>query len=562
MFSEVHFRGYKGFPANKDSSLVDLKHVNIIIGKNNSGKSSILDVIAASSKYDCWRRIKPHLEVLNISFELTEDYLGSIFSNYVSLEKVRNPHEVALQSLGKLYSVSVSYEKNYGSNMNLKYTFSELHSDDTFKREPLAKYWKTVADNISRINNDWEFRRISADRDIVPEVESQEETVNENGVGASNLIRKIINHSAFDEKLIEEYLLKELNKIISPEIEFVELKIQQITVEENLLWEIFLREKDCGRYALSQSGSGLKTIMLLLLNLLIIPETEEYKKKKIIYGFEELENNLHPFVQRKIFDYIYDYSIKNDVYFFLTTHSHVAINAYFDREQASIYHVYKQKNQSNIKKIDNYIDKVEILNDLDVKASDLLQSNGIVWLEGPSDRVYIKRWLDVFCDCKYDEGIHYQFMYYGGRLLSHYTTEETDDLINILMINRNAAIVIDSDKRNRQASLNNTKKRIIEEFSKCNMFSWITKGKEIENYISAEALSLALSKNGIKQCTQYQLFPDYIKKHYPPFNKSKVEFANSIKDSINQSNSKDILDLEKQVKKLYSYIEKWNRTYT
>ena len=33
-----------------------------------------------------------------------------------------------------------------------------------------------------------------------------------------------------------------------------------------------------------------------------------------------------------------------------------------------------------------------MLNDLDVRASDLLQSNGIIWVEGPSDRIYIKRW--------------------------------------------------------------------------------------------------------------------------------------------------------------------------
>lgn len=67
----------------------------------------------------------------------------------------------------------------------------------------------------------------------------------------------------------------------------------------------------------------------------------------------------------------------------------MAINAYFDYEQASIYHVYKENKQSYINKIDNYIDKVEILNDLDVKASDLLQSNGIIWVEGLSDRIYI-----------------------------------------------------------------------------------------------------------------------------------------------------------------------------
>lgn len=277
MFSEIHFRGCKSFPLNKDSSLIDLKHVNVIIGKNNSGKSSIIDIIAASIKYEYWKFIKSRLGSIEITFELKEDYLGSIFSNYTSIGYIHNPHQVALESLGKLYSVSVSYDKNYDKSVISKYTFSELYSDNIFKMAPLVKYWKSVADNIKRINNNLEFRRISAERDIVPEIESQEEIINENGTGASNLIRKILNHSNFDEKLIEERLLMELNKIMSPEIEFVELKIQQITVMDNLLWEVFLREKDCGRYALSQSGSGLKTIILLLLNLLIIPETKQYK---------------------------------------------------------------------------------------------------------------------------------------------------------------------------------------------------------------------------------------------------------------------------------------------
>ena len=77
-----------------------------------------------------------------------------------------------------------------------------------------------------------------------------------------------------------------------------------------LKWEIFLQEKG-KRYALSKMGSGLKTIILVLANLLIIPKLKAYKNKKIIYAFEELENNLHPALQRKLFEYIYKYAGKS-----------------------------------------------------------------------------------------------------------------------------------------------------------------------------------------------------------------------------------------------------------
>ena len=97
----------------------------------------------------------------------------------------------------------------------------------------------------------------------------------------------------------------------------------------------------------------------------------------------------------------------------------------------------------------------EILDDLDVKASDLFQTNGIIWVEGPSDRLFILRWLEVFTDNKFREGIDFQFLYYGGRLLAHYEASESlsadHDLINILTTNRNAVLVMDSDKKNKYA---------------------------------------------------------------------------------------------------------------
>ena len=37
---------------------------------------------------------------------------------------------------------------------------------------------------------EYEFRRLDAERNIVPEVESNDENINLNGEGASNLIRK------------------------------------------------------------------------------------------------------------------------------------------------------------------------------------------------------------------------------------------------------------------------------------------------------------------------------------------------------------------------------------
>ena len=345
---------------------------------------------------------------------------------------------------------------------------------------------------------------------------------------------------------------------MSPDSYFTNIKIQQIGNSEPSRWEIFLEEKDAGRFALSSSGSGLKTILLTLINLHLIPELKEYKNKKIIYAFEELENNLHPAVQRKLFDYLYSYAIEKDTTIFVTSHSNVPINTYYQKEHTRIYHVTKKNNTSSFYEVENDNDNRNILEDLDVKASDLLQTNGIIWVEGPSDRVYINRWLEVFCNSKFKEGTDYQFLYYGGRLLSHYTTEtDTDDLINVLFTNRNAAIVIDSDYKTPSSRINSTKKRIKEEFQKHNYLCWITKGKEIENYLSAGAINAKFNIS-LKQIEKHTLFPDYIKPYEKSFERSKVDFAHKIAPYITSQNSENILDLKKMTEKLYQEIQKWN----
>lgn len=136
--------------------------------------------------------------------------------------------------------------------------------------------------------------------------------------------------------------------------------------------------------------------------------------------------------------------------------------------------------------------------------------------------------------------------------------EENPQLINILTTNHNAAIIMDSDKRNRQSKLNDTKKRVIEGFDKLGMLCWVTKGKEIENYISCDAISKALGKTLKKQCGQYQLFPDYIKIYCKSFSNQKVAFSKKVSPYIDGDNA-EILDIKKQITALYNEMRKWNK---
>lgn len=92
------------------------------------------------------------------------------------------------------------------------------------------------------------------------------------------------------------------------------------------------------------------------------------------------------------------------------------------------------------------------------------------------------------------EGAHYSVMFYGGALLSHLSAndQETNDLIELLRINRNLAIVIDSDRKTATATLNETKQRIIRELEVIKAYAWVTDGYTVENYVPQAILEKAL----------------------------------------------------------------------
>ena len=71
-----------------------------------------------------------------------------------------------------------------------------------------------------------------------------------------------------------------------------------------------------------------------------------------------------------------------------------------------------------------YVDNSGVLDDLDVRASDILLANSVIWVEGPSDRLYINRWIELWENGALKEGIHYQCMFYAGRLLAHISAED------------------------------------------------------------------------------------------------------------------------------------------
>lgn len=354
-----------------------------------------------------------------------------------------------------------------------------------------------------------EFRCIFAERNIVPEIDTSALDVGGDSSGVTNIIQNFINKASLPSSIVEETLLEQLNQIFFPDAKFTDIVCQQL---EDGKWEIYLEEQHKGRIPLSQSGSGIKTVMIITVHLLLVPEVLGKQLNKFIFGCEELENNLHPALLRRLLSYLFNCAKSDGTLFFLTTHSNIAIDVFSRNEDAQIIHVTHDGEKAGCQTVRTYVDNCGVLDDLDVRASDLLQSNCIIWIEGPSDRIYITRWIELFTGGELIEGFHYQCVFYGGRLLAHLSSDNPSEVsggIALLRVNRNCCVIMDSDKRAAQTRINNTKRRIESEINKIGGFSWITKGREIENYIAASAIS---SHFGIEagQVGQYEEFASYL----------------------------------------------------
>ncbi|WP_170971665.1 ATP-dependent nuclease [Peribacillus simplex] len=484
---EINIKGWRSY-SPRGIELNDLKKINLIIGPNNSGKTNIVRYFNSIKR---------------------------LFNNYGSPEVqvacYLKEEDTWMNSSDDVYCVLIL--ESQGGLQKLEATRTLKGNKEIFKyngnNDLGFSNWKFLSQNQVKI-----FSDVRGYTNTYAGLEHHVDGIRV----ADYIFNKGINDYEWYKQFqfdMSRWLSSLLNEEVKIGVRLVDPKRDQSPyVEDNIVnnecknnhgfladfdeplkraeFEVNIKKKTLNiKHQPQDLGMGVLQFIFLLSALYQEKDTE------CIIFIEEPEQNLHA---KSISDIVHiletDEAFSKHQYF-LITHSNVILNLV--NANYSVHRFQMSESGSTevtccTKKVDNY----GVLDLLGVQPSQLFLSNIVLWVEGPSDRIYIKRWIEMANE-KYGknfvEGKHYSFVFYGGSLLDHYTVLEEDenlsDFIDILQTSRYAIIVCDSDLGGTRNQYKDRVKRIMDRLNANRdlapyVYQWITDGREIENYVPKE----------------------------------------------------------------------------
>ena len=318
----LHIKNFKSF---KNLTIERLRKVNLIVGKNNVGKSSLLEAITIyiTNGEENWMR-----EILADRGE----EIRNVDGDRIDAERVKQ-HYISLFS---------DWEENYSKDFEIEIGTNvkdeiPVRISQIYIREGKMGRTSTSFEAINK-----EMIGVQVDRNSITSAGLLVTSGNQSNIIPYNKERSYLN--SFSEKCPFQYIplfligrsanAKLFDRIsLSPDEDYVLDALKIINPDINRLRFIDTNEgrnseriavvtvKDSDkRYRLSSMGDGINRILTIILALL--------NCKNGILLLDEFETGLHYSVQDQLWEIIFMLSEKLNVQVFVTTHSNDCVDSF------------------------------------------------------------------------------------------------------------------------------------------------------------------------------------------------------------------------------------------
>lgn len=338
----IHIKNYKNL---KDLKIDSLSKINLIVGKNNVGKSTLLEAISIFASGGNIISLREILdirgEIYDFPYSLEQDKkLERHISSFLSLISDRDIELFIDNGISIICDISndetilkkeveiklVKYIETSDSNnlQNIKRQF--LSNEDPMLGDPNVEYGILVK---NKINNDFQdvlYKLGGRIRQLLPNIIQKTKPYE---LVRTNEISRNKNPELFDKislTPLEKEIVTAL-KIIEPNIEDINFLTEESLsrfnrMEERVPFVVFpLSSK---KLRLTSMGDGLNRILTIILALL--------NSKDGFLLIDEFENGLHYTVQTQLWKIIYQLSEKLNIQVFATTHSDDCIKSFIESD--------------------------------------------------------------------------------------------------------------------------------------------------------------------------------------------------------------------------------------
>lgn len=238
---------------------------------------------------------------------------------------------------------------------------------------------------------------------------------------------------------------------------------------------------DDAQFSIYDLGDGLQQVI-------IITSAAFLEQEKSIFFIEEPESCLHPGLLRKLALFLLNHT--NHQYI-ATTHSNHLLDLAESNDEVLIHRVSKKSSHDgNGFYIQECTKDRDILADLGVRASSVYLANSTIWVEGITDRLYLKVIMRKYLNSLepgpkkiilegYLENYHYAFVEYQGGTLGHWGFDDDDDTTERLNASRlcaDAFLIADGDIVSKSERAQKLSAELQDRFH-------LLTGKEIENLL-------------------------------------------------------------------------------